>query len=222
MTIYDRYKLQITLETDMLGVTPLSAEIFQDYVAAAAIDEGVDAEDLAEEEETIPEVSSGWTGFHRDANDNPLIYDYVVKGFCKGACYGLRRSKGTLSSKITAYKKQIDHGVFITPRQITLQVPENQAMVEAPEDGSTDVPMSLPNVRPLRASTAKGERVAIAYSESVPPGTTATFTIDVLANTPITEKVLREWFDYGRFHGLGGWRNAGWGRFTYEMEKVED
>jgi hypothetical protein len=48
----------------------------------------------------------------------------VIKGFFKDACGMLRRVKGSGSSKLRAYKKEIDGLVFVTPRQIPLVLPE--------------------------------------------------------------------------------------------------
>jgi hypothetical protein len=36
----------------------------------------------------------------------------------------------------------------------------------------------------------------------------------------IDEALLREWFEYGQYSGLGQWRSAGWGRFTAEIAPV--
>lgn len=30
------------------------------------------------------------------------------------------------------------------------------------------------------------------------------------------EKLVREWLDFGKFNGIGQWRNAGKGRFKWE------
>ena len=38
----------------------------------------------------------------------------------------------------------------------------------------------------------------------------------VYDQTPRNEKAVREWLDYGKFSGIGQWRNSGHGRFTWE------
>lgn len=68
--------------------------------------------------------------------------------------------------------------------------------------------------RPLRASTAQGERVALAHSETIPAGAVVEFTVQMLVDGH--EKVVREWLDYGALRGLGQWRNSGKGRFKWE------
>lgn len=68
--------------------------------------------------------------------------------------------------------------------------------------------------RPLRAMTMQGERVSIAKSESVPAGSTLTFTLLILDDK--LEDVVTECMNYGILRGMGQWRNSGKGRFTYE------
>jgi len=113
----------------------------------------------------------------------------------------LRRAPDTQSAKLKAHNKIIDGLVFIQPRQIILRPSGPITMLS----------------RPLRASTAQGDRVAIAVSEMLPAGTTAEFTIEVLGG--VTDAALREWLAYGAHRGLGQWRNAGYGSFTYETER---
>ena len=113
----------------------------------------------------------------------------------------LRRVSGTKSSKIKAYKKEIDGLVFVSPRLIELQMPDGG------EVGDLQ--------RPLRAQTAQGERVALAHSETVPAGTVQEFDITCLKDDLMD--VVLEWLDYGALHGTGQWRNAGYGVFSYEV-----
>lgn len=196
----DKYKVTLTFTEPILGTIPKDPEVYAGYIAqkAALTDEA-----LAEELATVERVEEkGWTGFHK-VNDQPVIYDYVLKGFFKDACSMLRRVPGTKSEKMTAHKKIIDGLVFIEPRQIPLVF--NGAGMGVLE-------------RPLRAQTAQGERVTLARSDTCPAGTTMQFTVEILGG--LDEKTLREWLNYGKKRGLGQWRNGGYGSFTYEMEAV--
>ncbi len=191
----------ITFDEPILGTVPKDPEIYARYIATKA---ALTDEQLAEELATVEKVEEkGWTGFHQ-LNGDSILYDYVLKGFFKDACGMLRRASDTRSSKLKAYRKVIDGLVFITPRQIKLVLPDGEKL------GMLE--------RPLRAQTAQGERVTLARSDTCPPGTQITFTVTVLGG--VTQPTLREWFDYGRLRGLGQWRNAGWGRFSYVMEKA--
>lgn len=105
---------------------------------------------------------------------------------------------GTESSKIKAFKKEIDGLIFVEPRQIPFNY--------SGEIGECQ--------RPLRASTAQGERIALAHSETIPVGSSIEFSIIMLSDSH--EKAVREWLDYGKYRGLGQWRNSGKGRFEWE------
>jgi hypothetical protein len=208
----DRYRVKLTLLEDMLGTVSKDKEIYTSYIAtkrAAAGGDPLSGAHLNQELETVVEVEEkGWTGFHMQ-DGKPLIYNYVCRGFFKDACGMLRRADGTLSKKLTAYKKVIDGLVFVRPRRIFLNVPEGTF----DEDGNLPV-----NERPLRGQTAQGERVALARSDYVPAGTTLTFDVRVLGQ--VSFNLLTEWLSYGEDRGLGQWRNGGWGAFEYEIEKL--
>ncbi len=105
-----------------------------------------------------------------------------------------------LSKKVKAYKKIIDGLVFVSPRQIVIS------------NGTMSV-----LERPLRADTPKGSRVALARSEMMSAGSTLKFQVKILGQ--VKEELLREWFDYGALRGMGQWRNAGYGVFSYKMTK---
>ena len=196
----EKYTFELEFTEPILGATPKSEEVYRDYIASKA---ALTDKQAAEELETVENAEEkGWTGFHTD-DERPFLYDYVVKGFLKDACGMLRRASGTKSSKLTAYRKVIDGLVFVEPRKILLDLPQGATL------GVLE--------RPLRAQTAQGERVALARSDTCPPGTTISFTLTVLGG--VTMALLNEWFEYGQLRGLGQWRNAGYGRFTYTLAK---
>lgn len=198
-------EIKITLLEDILGTLPSNPEIYSDYIAkkeetakqeVEQIKKTVEklGDDLEEKTSKLP-----LTIFVRDDDGNPCIYDYLVKGFFKNACKAMRLADGAKSKKLTAYKTKIDNLVFVEPRMIKLE---------------TDEPISYCE-RPLRASTAQGERVALSASESLPAGTTLKLTISVLSEDMLD--YIYEWLDYGKFNGLGQWHNSGKGRFSWEL-----
>ena len=69
--------------------------------------------------------------------------------------------------------------------------------------------------RPLRASTAQGERIALSSSETAPAGTSIEIQIDCL--TKDMHDLALECLEYGKLRGIGQWRNSGKGRYTYEL-----
>lgn len=203
------YNIKLTFTEALLGGVPKNRELYTDYILSKAPQDGTIIDD---ELDTIPAdtIEKGTTGFHTTEDGQPILYDYLIKGYLKDACGMLARAGeggegSTHSAKLKAYKKVIDGLVFVFPRRIPLVLPPGAALsiVE----------------RPLRAQTAQGERVALARSESAPAGTTLTFKVRILG--ALSEAILREWFDYGELRGLGQWRNSGVGRFTYTLDKPE-
>ena len=193
-------KAKITFTEELLGTASSDPEVHKTYIASKApnapkLEEEVEAlgvDNIAEKSMTI---------FPRDKDGNPILWDYQIKGFFKDSCSALRKVTGTVSSKIKAYKKEIDGLIFVFPREIKINLNGEIGICE----------------RPLRAQTAQGERVALASSETVPAGSSAKITIRCLSDAH--EKAVREWLDYGQLKGLGQWRNSGKGRFSWEEIK---
>lgn len=193
-------KVKITLLEDMLGTAPNNKEIYTDYLASKA-PEGKDVNDeidSIEEPDGIEEMRQ-MTVFHRNPDtDQPIIFDYLIKGFFKNACSAMREVPKSESSKIKAYKKKIDNLVFVSPRMIDINMSGEMTICE----------------RPLRAQTAQGERVALSCSESIPAG--STMEIEITTLTDDLMNTVIEWLDYGKLNGLGQWHNSGKGRFSWE------
>jgi hypothetical protein len=195
------FRVRLTLTEEMLGTAPNNEAIYTDFIASKAPDaasakeeiEMIGVEEYADKQTTV---------FRRNRQGEPILLDYMIKGFFKNSCSALREVSGTKSSKLTAYKKKIDGLIFILERQIDLIFPEDDDRIDICE-------------RPLRASTAQGDRVALASSETVPAGTTLEFTIKCFSSA--LYPMVVEWLDYGAFNGLGQWHNSGKGRFTWEL-----
>lgn len=194
-----KYQVTLTFTTDLLGTVPLNKEIYVDYIAAK---QGAPA-NATEEAESIALEEKGKTGFHRLPDGAPFLYDYIIKGYLKDACGMLSRLDDSLSKQVRAYKKIIDGLIFVEPRQIPFTVAGAIGELQ----------------RPLRAQTAQGERIALAFSETIPAGSSIAFDLIVLADKAAPDALIKELFDYGYYRGLGQWRNAGNGKFTYQMSK---
>lgn len=194
-------KVRLTLTEEMLGTATANEQIYTDYIGSNA----PDAPSLAEEVEALGADAveeKAMTVFPKDTDGCPIMWDYQVKGFFKDTCGALKRVSGTRSEKLKAFKKEIDGLIFPEPRKIRINVNG--------EIGNCQ--------RPLRAQTAQGERIALANSETVPAGSTIEFKVVLLKDDH--EKLLKEWLDYGRYKGIGQWRNSGKGRF--EVEYLDD
>ena len=206
-------KIRWTFIEGLLGTSPGNPDIYRDYLASRA-----PASELAEEEEDViaglsvdDEFNKAMTIFPKLEDGTPFQYDYQVKGYMKDSCGMLSRltSKDTStgkkgkavneSSKIKAFKKEIDGNIFIFPRKIPIEFTGEISICQ----------------RSLRASTPKGERVSLSASEEVPAGATMTFWVLCLNDAHVP--AVKEWFDYGILRGTGQWRNSGKGRFMYEI-----
>lgn len=192
-------KVRITTTEEMLGTASAKPEIHSEFIASKA----PDAPKMAEEVEAVgaEEVFEKTMTVFPKVNGAPIMWDYQWKGFFKDTCSSLRKVTGTESSKIKAFKKEIDGLIFVEPRAIPITF-----------EGETGVCR-----RPLRGQTPQGERIALASSESIPAGATMEFTITCMLDNQ--EAAVREWLDYGKWRGIGQWRNSGKGRFTWEEIK---
>lgn len=194
----DIYQVTLTFTEPILGTVSLNKEMYAEYIQSKA----PAPSEASDEIETIEELTEkGTTGFHRE-NGQPILYNYAIKGFFKDACGMLRRDSDSGSAKLTSFKKVIDGLIFIEPRRIPINVVGPIEFLE----------------RPLRAQTAQGERIALARSEMIGIGSTISFKVLCIAS--VRESLLREWLQYGALRGLGQWRNADYGRFSYTMEKA--
>lgn len=201
-------KVRLTFTEELLGTLPNKEDVYRSFIASKAPDAST-IEDEVEAVGVNGVVESGMTVFPRDANGQPHLYDYQIKGFFKDACgmlarVGGKREKGSKkvpvneSDKLSAYKKVIDGLIFVAPRQIPIVF-----------DGKIGTCQ-----RPLRAQTAQGERVALANSETISAGAHIDITIKCLSDE--LEEAVLEWLDYGTWRGLGQWRNSGKGRFIWD------
>lgn len=193
-------RARVTFTNDVLGTASADPELHSTYIANLAPDAPSREEEVAaigaEEVE-----HNAMTIFPRDEDGNPILWDYQIKGFFKDACSMLRKVSGTRSSKIKAFKKEIDGLVFPKPRKMVINIPEGKSM------GNCQ--------RPLRASTAQGERIALANSETCPEG--SWFDLEIVLLKDDMLDVVKEWLDYGELRGLLQWRNSGYGSFVWEI-----
>lgn len=199
-------RVKLTFLEPVLGSSPNNEEIYTEFIGSKS----PDAMTLKEEVEALGDdvvAEKGTTVFPRDDDGTPLFWNYQIEGFFKGTAGFLRTVPGTLSSKVKAYKKNIDGRIFVegdisdtnkTGRKIRI----NDAF-----------PMDLYQ-RPLRASTPQGERVSLACSERIPEGANCEFNITCLVDDDM--EMVKEWLDFGRRNGLGQFRNSGMGRFRWE------
>lgn len=195
-----KIKVTVTTTESMLGSAPNDKELMESYIASKA----PDALTMAEEIEAVGTeevIEKAMTVFPRH-DGKPILYDYQIKGFFKDSCGSLRKVKGTHSSKIKAYKKEIDGLIFVSPMHIEIQYTGEITTCQ----------------RPLRAATPMGERIALANSEEIPAGAVLEFEVTCLVDEHV--ELVKEWLEYGQLRGLGQWRNSGKGRFTCKVTEA--
>ena len=197
-------RVRLTFIEDVLGTASSDPKIHETYIASNA----PDAISRKEEVEMLgvdEVVEKGKTVFHKLEDGTPIAWNYQIKGFFKSACSALRTIKGTHSSKLKAYKKQIDLRIFVFA---DVNKKEGRAIPFKNYGAIGDCQ------RPLRANTAQGERVALADSDSLEKG--AQLEFDILMLQDGDKPLVCEWLDYGCLNGFGQWRNSGKGAFTWE------
>ena len=207
-------KVKLTLTDELLGSQPGDKDVHETFIGSKAPDA------LSREEEVAAigvdaEIEKTKTVFHRH-DGKVCIMDYQVRGFFKSAAQFFNKLSdsevqdvcGKKLKKLSAFKKQIDGLVFVS------------AM-----DGGRFIPLCMPEgavvgdcQRPLRGQTAQGERIALANSETVPAGTTLEIKVRVLSHSLC--EYVDGWLKYGKYNGLGQWRNSGKGSFIVKV--IED
>lgn len=204
-----RLKVKITMIEEVLGSSPNQEDIYREYIASKA-------EDAATIEDEVAAIgveaveSKGITVFPRNADKQPCIYDYQIRGFFKAAFSALAKAGkagyegGKHCAGMKAFKKGVDQHLFVFPRMIPYQLNGEMGYC----------------VRPLRSDGPTGSRVALAKSETVPAG--SWFECEILMLDKGLKPLVKEALEYGSLNGLGQWRNSGKGQFTYEILSEED
>lgn len=203
-------KVRITFTNEVLGTCTANKDIYSEFIASKA----PDAESRDREIEQLiahvgisEAIEKGMTVFPRMVDDpeTPVFFSYQFKGFFKEAAKMMKKVPDSRTSKMRAYLKEIDGLIFV---------------YSAEPDCPNDIPIRLSGEmgvceRPLRASTAQGERIALASSETVPAGSWCDIIIRMLV--PDDWYYVQEWLTYGQYHGMLQWRNSGKGTFTWEL-----
>lgn len=200
--LYKKYHLKVKFVTEVLG-TQSTRQVATEFIAAR------NGFELPQDEaESLPDaLERGMTVFHKDPKTGaPMIWDYQVMGFLRNSA---KVQNGQVSGKVKNLRSKVTDLVFVQPRYIRLVLPEGEGL-DTKE-------------RPARVETQQGPRTTVLISEMAPAGTV--FYCDIVVGGEkgeLTEEVLRELLDYGRFKGFLQWRNGGYGRFEYELEAEED
>lgn len=205
--------------TPILGSSPASKDIRTAYIASRAPNPA----DVEGEEEYVPNLDDkGLTVFLRDdvdykdgKRDALMLLDYQVRGFLKASL-----SNRSAFNGIKQARAKVDRYVFVHPRKVPI-MRRKERIYE--EDSICE--------RPLRATTMKGDRVALAGSEMIDTPWEIMIQVELLPNEgsklsrSVTWEAIEDALDYGALCGIGQFRNGGYGRFVWkrmvELEKTE-
>lgn len=183
--------------------------------------------ELASLKQTLAELElKGATVFFRDANGMPCIGDHMIKGFLKAAGEAICRAKQTkkkakdgveAEGKATGFLGTISGTSAIINQHLTVAeqfISFDKDVVKDPDGNVVYLQRSL------RANTAQGPRVALAKSEVVPAGAKISFTLKVMKGSALDEAGLKALFEVGEITGIGQWRNASYGQFTFDIKSL--
>ena len=196
------YRLRGT--TAILGSAPASRDIRTQYIISKA------PESEREEEELTNSYDSdekGVTVFNRDRQDHLCLMSHQIKGFFKEALTALKAQ-----CQVANIGKKVDTLISVGPKYIPIKrgglpLYEEDEMLE----------------RPLRAETMRGPRVALQSSEMINPEWSIEFELTLFPSDGTAKSKALTWdaietaLEYGAFHGLGQWRGADYGHFTFEQ-----
>jgi uncharacterized protein (UPF0248 family) len=220
--------VELTFTEKMLATSPADPATYEKYIIGKATEKGIEVDkkdeiktlkNKSEEEGEVEEeaISEERTMiFHREDDGKPFIYSYMIKGHHKTACEALRKVSGTESEKIKSYTKAIDLRIFVNSSNVSPMPAPHRSIFPM------HIPLVLPKdgimeflARPMKGQTMRGPRITILKSETVPIGTKIGFVIKTIDDK--LRDAIEEWLEYGAEYGLGAWRNAGWGKFSYKI-----
>lgn len=204
-----KYHVKLKFTSPILGSAPANKDVYAKFVATKKVD--ATPESIERETETIPPIpfdeQTGRMVFRVDPKTNAKIFlMHQIKGFLKES------TRTVLGKEITAFASKIDRLIHVSPERIPL-TRNGKPVTEA--DG--------PNERPLRAQTPQGPRVTLVSSEEL-ADCTVEFTLEVLplAQNDFDDDILDYIFQYGAYSGISQWRSAGYGRFDFEIRRLDE
>jgi hypothetical protein len=168
-----------------------------------------------DDEEALVDIK-GRTVFLRDELGRPVLRDYVIRGFLKESWRANKAIKGSLSKELKAGVSTIDRFLFVEGAGTHRD--KRYLVINLPYGTGTKLPLYE---RPLKAQTALGPRVALASSEVIPEKSYFDFRLININPAAISQEILEEWLNYGRWVGLGQWRTGSHGRFSYKLRPYE-
>lgn len=198
----EKKNIRLEFIEDVLGSYPADPALLTKFVANKAPSDWLAEEEIEVAKNNGEDYEKNVTVFPQDEK-GLFFYNYHIKGFLKEAGNVLKDNL-----KVKNLRAKIDRYVFVQPRRLYLTRPDGEIIRE--EDDVLE--------RPLRGQTMKGERITLVASERVKAPVQLEFTIELLENKEVTWELIQGILEYGKYKGLGQWRNGGFGRFTWEFK----
>lgn len=207
------HSYELTGTTRIFGALAFNPNVYSDYIGSKAPNpaKGLQEASMLPTEEQVKkddneEVETrGYTVFLRE--DGKLcLSSHVIMGFLKESLSTLKTQFGIVNPT-----SKIDNLVFIDPAYLIFT-----------RNGQPITQKDYDFERPMRVMTMQGPRVSVAKSEVLDPEWTIQFQLTLLDNAETKKSKALSWeliegaFDYGALKGLGQWRNAQNGRFTWK------
>lgn len=210
----------VTFTEPALGTANANPELHKEHIASRS----PDAAKIQEEIEALPaeeQLEKATTVFPQE-DGHPFSWDYQIRGFFKGQIATLVEIDEPCAKNLTkwTFKRAVDTMLFVTPRRSFFLKPDGTRLDQA--DIKT-------NTRPMRVSTMRGDRVCLATSQELPPGTQLAFTVTWIVNASapaakgrlrINRELIVAALDLGEFYGFSQWRGGGFGRCTWKEAVV--
>jgi len=203
--MWKRYEVELHFTTPFASSTPKNPKDIEAMLLARAPSKPPEgstplpelAEQVKEEVEAGEEVERGYATFKRD--ESGLYYEArCVRAHIKDCANQLQGLLG-----IKALKAKVANRVYVEPARIYLDKNE--------PDGN--------EIRIIHAMTMKGPRSSLKTIDYVDK-LTLKFTLKVLDDGVIDQKILASIFEYGAEHGMGQERSQDWGK--YELAKLQE
>lgn len=214
--------LQISKETGDNQIDGIIAAIEETigYVFTPEERIKVMAGDLKFLKETFAELDIKGTTvfFWNREKKRPMIAGHMILGFLKAASEAISRTR-TKKQKTMLHSDNWGHTVINQYVRVQEEFITFDKDLKRDEEGN---PFYFQ--RSLRAESGGKQIVALAKSELVEAGAKLKFVLKVFTGggtAQIQEDHLKDMFEYGELNGLGQWRNAGHGQFTYTLKKIK-
>lgn len=211
----EKIKVRLTFTEPTLATSPGNKELLEEFIAKKAPNSEKAAEELAAAP-ADEQTEKASTVFPRDTEGYLHCWDYNVRGMLKEKIAMLIETGDLDRLSKWSYKKAVDLFVHANPRR--LYFTKDGSKIKQP-DGTLQ--------RPLRATTMQGDRICLARSEYLSPGTQLEFEVECHLAEPEKKKTtavvdvdtVKECLDLLQFVGFSQWRGGGFGKCTWEEVK---